>query len=216
MKKIVLQLILIIILAVNHDSEFQVFAELEDIPEWVKQEVYAIYKVEASGLEGPVTSKYTVIMVNSTDIIFNIEQTYLGETSETVLPYPNTTIFVTQTQIQSVISGNTELDILGDLSFSYVGEETITIPGTFECHRFNLTYDMGHIDLWVDKNTGLIVRDFGEHMNGMTTSSMLQESNLIPPQPEGIPGFPIPSIITGLFVIVFLMTLMNSRERAHA
>ena len=90
------------------------------------------------------------------------------------------------------------------------------VPGAFECHRFNLTYDMGHIDLWVDKNTGLIVRDFGEHMNGMTTSSMLQESNLVPPQPEGIPGFPIPSIITGLFVIVFLMTLMNSRERAHA
>ncbi len=216
MKKIVLQLILIVILAVNHDSEFQVFAELEDIPDWVKQDVYAIYKVEASGLEGPVTSKYTVIMVNSTDIIFNIEQTYLGETSETVLPYPNTTIFVTQTQIQSVILGNTDLDILGDLSFSYVGEETITVPGTFDCHRFNLTYDMGHIDLWVDKNTGLIVRDFGEHMNGMTTSSMLQESNLVPPQPEGIPGFPIPSIITGLFVIVFLMTLMNSRERAHA
>jgi len=80
MKKIVLQLILIVILAVNHDSEFQVFAELEDIPEWVKQDVYAIYKVEAFGLEGPVTSKYTVIMVNSTDIIFNIEQTYLGET----------------------------------------------------------------------------------------------------------------------------------------
>jgi len=49
------------------------------------------------------------------------------------------------------------------------------VSGTFDCHRFNLTYDMGHIDLWEDTNTGARV-----------------------------------------LVIVFLMTLMNSRERAHA
>ncbi|MFC1803030.1 hypothetical protein ACFL0D_03575 [Thermoproteota archaeon] len=182
-------------------------AVLEDIPDWVKPDIYAKYEGKASGVNYTIIHTITIISVSSSEIIFKDAYTGFGEQEEYTMSYPKGTMFLTQSQIDSVINSPTTFNFLpSSMMASYVKDETITVSSrAFKCVKLKLTYDEGYGDLWVDKISGLIIKDIAVHESGATISSILLETNVPAPQKEGIPGFPMRSIIIGLLLIVLLL-----------
>jgi hypothetical protein len=191
-------------------------AGLVDIPDWLKPNVYSVYKAEDMDTGDFSTTKYTVLSVGD-EIKIKVTNTGRGETSEDIMIYPDVNFFFTQSEIEKIKAGATTLDSFfsGRGVISYIGEETISVPaGSYQCYKFNYSREeLGTIELWVDTDLGLWIKSIWRNNFGSIINGSLQETNIVFREPKGgIPGFPNESIIFGLLVSGLVIWILQRNK----
>jgi hypothetical protein len=99
--------------------------------------------------------------------------------------------------------------------YSYQGEETITIPlGDYETYHIKRTQpyfvDGSEGEIWVEKNTGLILKSSTSFLGqGAENRTLIQTNILKDKGGPGIPGYPSTALLFG--VIIFI--IMNKKAK---
>jgi hypothetical protein len=191
-------------------------AEGVDIPDWVKPHAYAVYKNEDLDTGDFGITTYTILSVGN-EVKIKASSMYKGKTSEDIMVYPDAKFFFTQAEIEKIKLGPTSLDSFfgGKGIISYIGEETISVPaGSYHCYNFNYSREeFGTMELWVDVDLGLSIKDIWRNNFGSTFDSSLQETNIVYRESKGgIPGFPHESIIFGLLIGGIVMWILQRTQ----
>jgi hypothetical protein len=94
--------------------------------------------------------------------------------------------------------------------YSYQGEETINLDiGEFESYNIKKTQpyfvDGSEGEIWVEKNTGIILRSNTSYLEGVSEKRILVHTNILNNGNNGnIPAYPFGSLIIGISIIILI------------
>ncbi|MFW6109671.1 MAG: Loki-CTERM sorting domain-containing protein, partial [archaeon] len=192
------------------------------LPSWLeegKEMEYEVYKTNSTGI-----FNYTLRMAiaeyfpdNST-ITLAIQREGNGVNTEAVrmsAHYHLMVSWLNPSHIQIIKEKSTSFI---NTLYNYRGEEEIEIPiGKFQCYNIRTTqpYFADGIkgEIWVEKNSGVLLRSKIQYVGGRTENRTLTDTNILRgTNGSNIPGFPIESIIIGTVTIITIILIYKKQH----